>query len=347
MKTTLLPALLLAIAINLPPAALAAAAADQPSVLVRTEPLRRQTLSETLTVYGTVVAASGATENLSFARPVQVAKLLVAPGQVVKRGERLLELATEATAAAAYRQAESAEAFARGELKRIEDLAAQRLATRSQLAAARKALQDAEAGLAAQRKLGAGLDNEIVKAPFDALVATISVQQGDRVAAGASVMQLAKSGALRALLGVEPEDSSRVHVGMPIRLSSVFNSGKTVDARVSQVFGAINPQTRLVDVAARLAGSTEGLLPGMQVRGLIDLDGQQGWVVSRSAVLQDGRGAYLFQVDGGRARRVNVSIGVESDAVVAVSGPLDSHLKVVVLGNYELKDGMALREQPQ
>jgi len=344
MKKTGFLALLLIIAMT-PPLAASAAAGDEPSVLVRTESLRKQTISETLTVYGTVMPATGATENVSFPRPVQIARLLVAPGQVVKRGEPLLELATEATAAAAYRQAESAEMFARGELKRMDDLAAQQLATRSQVAAARKALQDAQAALAAQRQLGTGLNSQTVKAPFDALVATISAQQGDRIQPGTTIMQLGRSGALRALLGVEPEDASRVRVGMPIRLASVFGSGKTVNAKVSQVFGAINPQTRLVDVAARLAGPTDGLLPGMQVRGLIDLGGQEYWAVSRSAVLRDGRGAYLFQVQDGHAKRVDVTVGGESGGAVAISGAVDSRLKVVVLGNYELKDGMVVREQ--
>lgn len=343
MKTKFL-LLMLAIALNLPQVAPAAPAADEPSVLVKTEALRKQSVSETLTAYGTVMPSTGATENVSFPRPVQVARLLVAPGQIVKRGEPLLELATEATAAATYRQTESAEVFARGELKRVEDLAAQQLATQSQLASAHKVLQDAQAALAAQQKLGAGLNNQTVKAPFDALVASISVQQGDRIQPGATVMQLAKSGALRAVLGVEPEDASRVRVGMPIRLASVFGSGKTVGATVSQVFGAINPQTRLVDVAARFAGSTDGLLPGMQVRGLIDLGGRESWVVPRSAVLRDGRGAYLFQVQGGHAKRVDVTAGVEDGGTVAVSGPLAFNLKVVVLGNYELKDGVAVRE---
>jgi RND family efflux transporter MFP subunit len=344
MKAKLL-SLMLAFAMSLPLTTAAAAAADAPSVLVKTGALRKQTVSETLTVYGTVMPATGAAQNVSFPRPVQVARLLVAPGQLVKRGEALLELSTEASATAAYRQAASAATFAQGELERTQHLAAQQLATRSQVAAARKALQDAQSALAAQQKLGSGLASQIVKAPFDALVTAISVQQGDRIQPGTTALQLARSGALRALLGVEPEDAGRVRVGMPLRLASVFGNGDTVNATVSQVFGAINPQTRLVDVAARLAGSTRGLLPGMQVRGFIDLGGRKSWVVARAAVLRDGRGAYLYQVSDGHARRVDVTVGVESGGVVAVSGKLDSQLEVVVLGNYELRDGMRVREQ--
>lgn len=341
---TLVMLLAVSITMALPHAVVAAYAGNEASVLVKTEPLRSQVMPETLTVYGAVMPATGATEDMSFPRPVRITRLLVAPGQIVKRGEPLLELSTDAVASAAYRQAESAADYARGEVKRVEALAAQRLATRSQVAAAKKALLDAETNLAAQQALGTGLGKQVVTAPFNALVASISVQQGDRISSGTPVMQLAKSGALRALLGVEPEDANRVHPGMAIRLASVFGNGEMANAKVARVFGVINPQTRLVDVEALLQGPADGFLPGMQVRGTIDLGGRKYWVVPRSAVLRDGAGAYLFQVQNGRARRFNVSTEEENGAIVAVSGALDSNLKVVVLGNYELQDGMAVRE---
>jgi hypothetical protein len=52
----------------------------------------------------------------------------------------------------------------------------------------------------------------------------------------------------------------------------------------------------------------------------------------------------VFQIKEGRARRVNVSTGIESQGLVMVSGPLDPADRVVVLGNYELNDGTKVRE---
>jgi hypothetical protein len=82
----------------------------------------------------------------------------------------------------------------------------------------------------------------------------------------------------------------------------------------------------------------------MQVRGTIALDSKESWVVPRSAVLRDEQGSFLFQVRDGHARRVPVTVAIESGNTVAVSGALDSSLKVVVSGNYELQDGMTVRE---
>ncbi len=332
------------LSIGLMSPAFAAPESNAPSVLIKSEPLRKQAMAETLTAYGSVMPATGAAENVSFARAGQIARLFVVAGQIVKRGQILLEFSTDPNAAAIYHQAETAEVFARSELQRVEDLTARQLATQSQLAAAHKALQDAQANLAAQKNIGGGMVTQQVKASFDGVVSLLSVQQGDRVLAGTPVLQLSAGSKLRATLGVEPEDIARLRVAMPVQIFSVFGNQPAVAAQVLQIHGVINPLTRLVDVDIELQGVTSGLLPGMQVRGTITLDSRESWVVPRSAVLRDEQGSFLFQVHDGQAKRVAVTVQIESGNRVAVSGALDSSLKVVVSGNYELQDGMTVRE---
>ncbi len=324
--------------------AFAAPETNTPSVLIQSEPLRKQPMTETLTAYGSVMPATGATENISFQRSGQIARLYVVAGQVVKRNQALLEFATDPNAAALYHQAETTEVFARSELMRVEDLAARKLATQSQLAAARKALQDAQANLAAQKHIGAGVGTQRVSASFDGVVSLLSIQQGDRVLSGIPVMQLSKAGKLRATLGIEPEDIRRLRVGMTVEIASVFGNQPMVAARLLQIHGVINPLTRLVDVDLELQGAANSLLAGMQVRGKIALNNKEAWVVQRSAVLRDKQGSFLYQVRDGHALRVPVTVAMESGNSAALSGALDSKLRVVVSGNYELQDGMMVRE---
>jgi membrane fusion protein (multidrug efflux system) len=85
------------------------------------------------------------------------------------------------------------------------------------------------------------------------------------------------------------------------------------------------------------------LVPGMHVRARVEVGRRAGWAVPRSAVLTDSAGAYVFQLSAGAARRVDVSQGVESQGTISVSGPLDPRLPIVVLGNYELRNGMPVR----
>jgi hypothetical protein len=146
-------------------------------------------------------------------------------------------------------------------------------------------------------------------------------------------------------LGIEPEDAARIAPGMLVRVDSVFDARHSVEAKVAQVHGMVDPQTQLVDVVVPLREG--GFIPGMRVRGVITLDRAETWAVPRSAVLRDDQGAYIFQVVHGHARRVAVRVGAETDRLTGIEGDFDSALPVVILGNYELIDGMAVREAPR
>jgi membrane fusion protein (multidrug efflux system) len=324
-------------------------AADTPSVSVESVAIKQQEMTDTVSGYGIVSPDTRSLETISLPRPGQIVRLLVSAGQTVKKGSPLLQFGTGADAAMNYQQARQAVDFATSEAARVAELATQQLATQSQLAAANKALADAEAALHAQERIGAGRALEQVNAPFDGIVMSVQAAQGDRLAAGAPLLQLARAGGQRVLLGVEPDDARRVRPGMPVSAVPVFsseNNGETrVQGRVAQAFGMINPQTQLVDVLVKVADG--GLMPGTRVRAEIEVDKQTAWVVPRSAVLQDDNGAYLFQVAQGKARRINVRTGLERNGLIAVQGPFDTAQAVVSLGNYELSDGMAVREDGQ
>ncbi|HEY8857473.1 MAG TPA: efflux RND transporter periplasmic adaptor subunit [Rugosibacter sp.] len=315
-------------------------AADAPSVAVQTVALKQQMMSDTVSGYGVVSPDTHSLQNINLPRAGQVVSLLVSAGQVVKKGAPLLEFATGTDAALSYQQAVAAVRFAASELTRIEQLVSQQLATQSQLAAAKKSLADAQAALQAQTKIGSDRALERVIAPFDGVVVAVQAAQGDRLMAGAPVLQLARARGQRVLLGVEPDEVNKVRAGMPVSVASVFNAEHRVMGRVAQVFGMINPQTQFVDVLVQVPSG--GLLPGTRVRAEIQVSQQNAWVVPRSAVLRDAQGSYIFQVHQGKARRINVQPGLEQSGLVAVRGAFTANEPVVNLGNYELQDGLAV-----
>ena len=315
--------------------------AGAPSVQVQTVSLKQQTVADSVSGYGVVSPDTRSLQNISLPRPGQLISLLVSAGQVVKKGAPLLEFGTGADAALNYQQALAAADFAKSDVARMEQLLGQQLATQSQLAAAKKALADALASLHAQEKIGAGRTLERISSPFDGVVVAVQAAQGDRLAAGAPVLQLARAGGQRLLLGIEPDEVSRVRPGMPVSVASVFSTERKVPGRVAQVFGMINPQTQFVDVLVLVPGG--GLLPGTRVRAEIVLKQQTAWMVPRSAVLRDAQGDYLFQVRQGHAHRVNVQTGLQQGRLIVVSGSFETNAPVVSLGNYELQDGMAVR----
>ncbi|TWB59452.1 efflux RND transporter periplasmic adaptor subunit [Nitrospirillum viridazoti] len=314
-----------------------------PVVTVRTAPLARQAVNVTVGGYGTLTPDSDALVNVSFQRAGQVARVLVRPGQPVAKGAPLVDLATDPTAAAGYAKARSALTFATGELARARALRDQHLATNSQVAAAEQAERDARSALEAEQRLGTDHTTETLAAPFDGYVDSIPVALGDRIQPGAPVVRLGRGAGVRVVAGVDPAEVTTVKVGQPVVVTPLVGAGTPLTGTVAGIAGMLNPATRWVDVTVILQAGG-GVLPGTPARIAVTTDRHDGYVVPRQAVLTDEDGAYLFQLAGAKALRVNVETGVEGPAGTEVSGgTLDPKLPVIILGNYGLEDGAAVK----
>jgi len=320
-------------------------AAAEPTAFVQTAPIEKRTFTRTLTAYGATQPDSASVMSINVPRAGVISRVWVRVGQLVEEGARLLDLDTSPMASMQYQQAQAAVEYARNRLKREEELFHTQLTTQDQVASARKNLADAEAQLEAQRKLGAGQPTEILKAPFGGVVIGLNVNQGDLIQAGTNALLLARQDSLVVLLGLEPEEASNVRQGMPVLLSPVFEPSITFSSQVSEVHAMINPTTRLVDVLVRVQLPAKTSFPlGLTMKGLITLSRTESLGVPRTAIMSGKDGTWIFVARGGRAYKVPVKTGLQEADWVAISGPISQGDEAVVLGNYELEDGMLIRK---
>ena len=89
---------------------------------------------------------------------------------------------------------------------------------------------------------------------------------------------------------------------------------------------------------------SRALVIGTSVSAVIATAAVDGWIVPRSAVLRDDDGAHVFVVRASHAQRIAVRIVGETTAHYAIEGAMPVQPSVVVEGNYELSDGMPVRE---
>lgn len=324
-------------------AASGAEPAPEASVLIETAVPREQLLKRTVEAYGIIATGEDAVAGISFLHAGQISDLRVRPGQVVDAGELLLGLSTDPSATLSYQTAVATLEFAKRDLARTNILVAQHLATNAQLTAAQKAVDDAMAAVEAQRKLGNDQKTELATAPFDGYVTGLMVALGDRVQPNTTVMKLARTDRLQVTFGLEPEDAVHVKTGMKAVVVPIFTPVRQLNGVVRGVTGSVNPATKLIDAWVDLPAA-DPLVPGTAVSVQIVLDEHIGWVVPRDAVLRDQTGDYIFQVIGTRAERVAVKTGIETDKFTEIIGPIDPKRQIVTLGNYELQNGMAVRE---
>lgn len=321
------------------------AQAEQGIVTVTTVAPRQQRFHDTVQAWGSAVADPRRARTLSLGHGGQLQALDVAPGERVQRGQPLLTIAPDPAARQAWRQALNARDLARGELKRTQAMADQRLATQGQLAAASKALADAQAALDAQRALGGRQAEETLKAPADGVVSAIAVTPGERFAANAPLLTFTPTHALVAELGVQPGDGDRLKAGMAVSLRRVYGAGDPLDGRLAVMGAAVDPQTHLLPARVTLpVAASASLVAGEPLRGRIRTRDFTAWAVPRAAVLHDEHGDYLFQLDHGQAKRVQVTLRSAQGDPIGVDGPLDPQARVIVQGVYELADGDRVRE---
>ncbi len=317
----------------------------EPIALVVAEPVRTTELRATTTGFGEVQAQPAKVVSIDAPLAGTVDKVYVRAGQIVRQGSPVAELSASPATEQAFRDAQTAVEFARSKLDRTRLLWKQGATTKDVLDQAEIAFRKAEASLEALKRVGAQSSQLTLAAPIDGTVTAVSVAEGDRVPQNAKVLSMTPADALAVLLGIEPEDIGQVHIGMSVSLSPAVNANDHYFGKVAATNEVIDPKTRLVDVMVEIE-NPDGHPPliGTEMRGEIELRRDRTLVVPRSAVLYGQKGPYVYVVQNGRAHRVAVTLGLESDKMIGLSGSIKAGDLVIVQGNYELQDGMKVEQ---
>jgi membrane fusion protein (multidrug efflux system) len=313
-----------------------------PVAAVRTKPLRKGTIAEKVLAYGTVVAVPGSSQSISVSYESRVRRFAASAGERVAPHTSLLEIEPSPETLAKLERAEAAYASAKKALGYVDQRFDLHLATNEERLQARRSFEEADLTLTSLRRQGARREGQTIRSPFAGVVAKIGAQKGAIVPAGAPLIELVPDSGVEVQLGVEIDNVSHLEVHQPVTLKSV-QRGVAVTGRVRVVGRTVNPATRLVDILVSLPASG-GLLVGEYVQGKIRVASTEGLIAPRAAVLPEEGHFVIFTIEKGRARKRIVRLGLENEKEVEVLGEgLSPGEPVVVLGNYELEDGMAVR----
>lgn len=125
---------------------------------------------------------------------------------------------------------------------------------------------------------------------------------------------------------------------------SVSAANQTFEATIRSVERAANMQTRLYTVTLSLPSDTDGLLAGMFADVTFHTDVSENTiVVPTEAVLARGDTRYVFVVEDGAAKYVEVSTGLTGNGVTEVLTGLSAGQQLVTVGQAYLTDGDPVR----
>ena len=125
---------------------------------------------------------------------------------------------------------------------------------------------------------------------------------------------------------------------------SVSAVEQTFEAAIRSVERAANMQTRLYSVTLTLPSGTDGLLAGMFADVSFHTDVSENTiVVPTEAVLTRGETQYVFVVENGAAKYVEVSVGLTGNGVTEILSGLSAGQQLVTVGQAYLNDGDPVR----
>lgn len=293
----------------------------------------------------------------------RVLRVSVAPGASVAAGDLLVELdstdleAHLASAAASLRVAEQELDEARREEGRTRTLVEREARTQQELDAAETRSAAADAGRAAAAgalaAAQAALDDAFLRAPFDGVVMSRSVDPGDLATPGRSLLELYDPSTLRLEASLPERLLPSVAAGdsVAVVIDALAAQGAApleVAGRVDEIVPAVDAATRSALVKLALP-AIDGALPGMFGRARWPEGERVALAVPRDAVVRRGQLELVFTVseDGRRARMHLVRTGqaLSGERLEILAG-LRGAQRVIVGGAEALRDGTPIRLEP-
>ena len=175
---------------------------------------------------------------------------------------------------------------------------------------------------------------QTIEAGFDGSVNDISVEEGDEVAAGATLLQVVDFDNLRVSVRVDEYDISSLYVGQACSVN-VTALDLTFDSQITHInrISASSGGTAYYTVTAEVTVADD-VLPGMQVTVTIpEEEAVDAVILSKDALSFDAsNNAYVLMLDeSGQMTSVYVELGVDNDNYVEiVSGLEDGDVVYVV-----------------
>lgn len=301
---------------------------------------------------GTV--ASRVQSNLGFRVPGKIVERLVDVGQQVKQGQPLMridETDLQLALTAKRNSVISARAIllqAQADEKRYAALVKNGLAaTPQRYEQAKAALDTATAQLAAVEAEAEVAENAAtyttLVADSDGTVVETLGDPGQVVAAGQTVVQLAKAGPREAVVWL-PE-TLRPKVGSEAQASVYGSDGLSGNAKLRQISDSADPQTRTYEARYILEGDAASAPLGATVTiRTPDAERQSEVTVPVGAIMDDGNRTGVWVVDGATSKVKFTPIKVQQigEETAFVTG-IGTGEQVVALGAHLLDDGATVR----
>jgi HlyD family secretion protein len=210
-------------------------------------------------------------------------------------------------------------------------------------ALARSALSSAQSNLRAAQ---ARLSYTTVSAPFDGLVVNRSVEPGDTVQPGKTLLVLVPDGVTELVAQIDERNLALLQVGQTAIASADAYAGHKFSAVVSRIAPGVDAQRGAVQVKLRVESPPDFLRQDMTISVEIEVLRKASVLTLPLEAVHDIESGqpWVWGVDAeDRAQRITVNLGIRAGARVEVASGLKVGARVVTSAATGLKAGQRIR----
>jgi len=203
---------------------------------------------------------------------------------------------------------------------------------------ARARVDQARAALQAARTKHA---DSVIRAPFDGVIVGRYVNVGEMVGPNRVLFRLVDISRVKAEADIPESEFAWTKVGTPAFISLDAYPDEEFRGSVTLVNPAIDPMTRTFHVEIEIPNPDQRLKPGMFARVRLQVRQERKPGIPMEALNRfPATGVYyVFAVVGGKAQKVNVTLGLREGNWVAVEEGLSVGDRVVTSGSALLQTG--------
>ena len=319
---------------------------------IQTMPLEAQGELVKASYPAQAVVPPGAEQVISSPVAGMVAELLAQPNQAVRAGTSLVRIASPELGQLQLQllQASARATLARQAAQREKALFDEGIIPQRRLQEAQAALAENQAALNQARaalrlsgmpnadidriaSTGKPQDSITLSAPRAGIVTEILARPGQRVDAATALLHVAQTDTLMLEIQLPATESARWPAGTRVTVA-----GRGITARIQSAGATVAPNSQMLVLRAAIEGKAEQLHPGEFVT--VELPGATtpgGWDVPLSALVYDGKQAYLFVRSAGGFESRPVQTLASAGQRVRVQGALKAGEHVAVSGVVALK----------
>src|SRR6266513_1562642 len=267
-------------------------------------------------------------------------------GDNVQAGQLLAEIATPEVDQQ-LAQARAQEEIAKLTADRWRDLVQKNVVSKQEYDQNEKAYEAAKANLQQLEKIQ-GFQQ--ILAPFAGKIAARNIDVGTLVAAGTGnsgtpLFSLVQSDVLRVYVFAPQENAPTIHEGLAAKIVLQEYPGQEFDGKVTRTAGALDPQSRTMQVEVQVPNQQGKLYAGMygQVKFLLP-DDNAPIVVPADAFVFRAQGPQVVTVtNDGHIHWQKISVGRDFGTQLEVLDGLKENTKVVINPSDDLVEGIQVQ----